>query len=151
MSYGYPGWSCTGATLLMNASDNSDPSKNARKYLFVYTAEKDWKWEDKPSFNEKLRQIHTFPPLPYTAAAPVWWCASLEHESPDPVLVPFPTPEDKKEAAEALKRHIFTENGKVLKNWYRNQNLIIFKTSDGSDPRTNGREYRLVYRNKKDR
>jgi hypothetical protein len=148
MSYGYPGWSCTGATLLMNASDNSDPSKNARKYLFVYTAEKDWKWEDKPSFNEKLRQIHTFPPLPYTAAAPVWWCASLEHESPDPVLVPFPTPEDKKEAAEALKRHIFTENGKVLKNWYRNQNLIIFKTSDGSDPRTNGREYRLVYRNK---
>ena len=150
MSYGYPGWSCTGGSLMMNASDNSDPGKNGRKYVFVYTSEKDWKWEDKPSFNEKLVSFHRYPTLAAANAKPAWYCASPVNESPDPVLVPEPSAEDKKNAADALKRHTFTENGKVLKNWYRLQNLIVFQTSDGSDPRTNGREYRLVYKNKKD-
>ena len=135
---------------MMNASDNSAPGKNGRKYVFVYTSEKDWKWEDKPSFNEKLVSFHTYPVLAPANVKPLWYCASLVNESPEPILVPDPSAEDKKNADEALKRHTFTENGKVLTKWYRLQNLIVFQTSDGSDPRTNGREYRLVYKNKKD-
>ena len=78
------------------------------------------------------------------------WCASLENESPDEVLI-YPAPaEVKKEAAAALKRHTFTENGKPLKNWYRRQNLVVFQTSDNSDPRNNKREYRLLYTSKQD-
>ena len=66
-------------------------------------------------------------------------------------MVPHPRPEDKARAAAALKRHRFTENGKVITNWRRWQNLIIFRTSDDSDPRTNGRVYQLIYKNEKDK
>lgn len=145
MTNGAPGWSCTGASVMMNASDNSDPRTNGRKYVFKYTSEKDWKWEDKPSFNEKLVNF-----FPYRSPKTPW-CASLENESPDEVLVPHASAAVKAAAAAALKNHTFTEDGKELKQWKRNQNLIIFQTSDGSDPRTNGREYRLIYRNRKDR
>jgi len=143
---GYPGWSCTGEGLMMNTSDNSDPAKNGRKYVFKYTSEKDWKWEDKPSFNEKLEKIIPMPGAKDSGE----WCSSLKNESPEEVLVYPAPPAVKAEADAALKRHIFTENGKPLKKWRRWQNLVIFQTSDGSDPRTNGREYRLIYTNKKD-
>ena len=78
------------------------------------------------------------------------WCASLKNESPEDVLVYPAPPAVKREADAAWERHIFTENGKALKGWKRWQNLVVFRTSDGSDPRTNGREYRLIYTNKKD-
>ena len=69
----------------------------------------------------------------------------MKNESPDEVLI-YPAPaEVKKEAQAALKRHIFTENGKALKSWYRRQNLVVFQSSDNSDPRNNKREYRLLY------
>ena len=131
----------------MNSSDNSDPAKNGRKYVLKYTSEKDWKWEDKPSFNEKLEKIRPYPAAP---AGEKWWYAQLENESPGEVLV-YPAPaEMKKAAAAALKRHTFTENGKALKNWYRRQNLVVFQSSDNSDPRENKREYRLRYTCKQD-
>ena len=141
---GYPGWSCRGGSVMMNSSDNSDPRTNGRKYIFTYTSEKDWKWEDKPSFNEKLVKFFPF------RDKKMPWCASLVNESPDELLVPDGSAAVKAAVDAALKRHTFTENGKVLKTWKRNQNLIIFQTSDGSDPRTNGREYRLIYKNKND-
>ena len=147
MLEGFPAWSCTGNGLLVNSSDNSDPAKNGRKYVLKYTAAKDWKWEDKPSFNEKLEKIR---PYPAAAEKEKWWCASLKNESPDEVLIHPAPAEVKKEAQAALKRHIFTENGKALKSWYRRQNLVVFKTSDNSDPRKNKREYRLRYTNKRD-
>ena len=147
MMEGFPGWSCTGSSLLMNSSDNSDPSKNGRKYVLKYTSEKDWKWEDKTSFNEKLEKIR---PYPAPSQTEKWWYAALKNESPGEVLI-YPAPaEVKKEAAAALKRHTFTENGKPLKNWYRRQNLVVFQSSDNSDPRNNKREYRLLYTSKQD-
>ena len=147
-SNGVLGWVPLGGSFNFAVYDNSHPAQNGRKYKIVYTSEKDWKWEDKPSFSEKLIRIYPYPDVKKVSGT---WCAALDNVSPDPVLVPDPRPEDKREAAEALKRHTFTENGKVLKTWRRDQNLIIFKTSDNSDPRTNGRVYQLVYKNKKDK
>lgn len=142
------GWSTTGSSLMMNTPDKSDPRTNGRKYVFTYTSEKDWKWEDKPSFNEKLTNVFPYPDFKKVSGT---WCALLENESPDPVLILNPSKEVKAQAEAALKRHTFTENGKVIKNWQRNRNILIFKTSDNSDPRTNGREYRFVYKNSKEK
>lgn len=145
MKNGIMGWSCKGGGLMMATPDNSHPAANGRKYVFKYTSEKDWKWENKPSFNEKLKQIRPYPDISRVSGR---WCAFLENESPDPVLVLNASKEVRAAAAAALKRHTLTENGRPLKGWHRNQNIVIFKTSDGSDPRTNGREYRFIYRNK---
>ena len=147
--YGSPiGWSCTGTSLMMNTPDKSDPRTNKKKYVFSYTAEKDWKWQDKPSFNEKLIRIYPFPDVNKPSGT---WCALLENESPDPVLILNPSKEVKMQAEAALKRHTFTENGKVIKQWKRERNILIFKTSDQTDPRTNGREYRFSYKNGKEK
>ena len=145
--HGIIGWMTTGSSINFASPDNSSPAQNGRTYRLTYVSEKDWKWQDKPSFNEKLVRIHPYPDIKTPSGT---WCAVLDNESPDPVLVPDPAPQDKKAAEAALKRHTFTENGKVLSGWKRDQNLIIFKTSDNTDPRTNGREYRLVYKNGKE-
>ena len=148
MKNGLIGWSSLGWSLMMTASDKSDPRTNGRKYVFEYTSEKDWKWEDKPSFDEKLVKIYPYPDISKVSGT---WCAVLDHESPDPVLVFKPSKEVAKRAAAALKRHTLTEDGKVLKNWRRNQNVVIFTVPDGSDPRTNKREYRFTYKSEKDK
>ena len=147
MKNGLIGWSSLGWSLMMTASDKSDPCTNGRKYVFEYTSEKDWKWQDKPSFDEKLVKIYPYPDISKVSGT---WCAVLNHESPDPVLVFKPSQEVAKRAAAALKRHKLTEDGKVLKNWRRNQNIVIFTVPDGSDPRTNKREYRFTYKSEKD-
>jgi len=145
---GVLGWVSFGNYIEFTTFDNSHPASNGRKSKLVYTSEKDWKWQDKPSFKETLTRIYPYPDINKAGKE---WCAILDNESPETVMVPNPRPEDKVEAAAALKRHRFTENGKVITNWRRCQNLIIFRTPDNSDPRTNGRVYQLIYKNKKDK
>lgn len=145
MQNGLIGWSHGGGNILFSTSDNSNPAENGRTYRLVYTSAADWKWEDKPSFSEKLPPDKIYPYPDIKAAPQEWWCCSLVNESPDPVCIYPEPPEIQQLADAALKRHAFTENGKPLAHWRRDQNLVIFKTSDGSDPRTNGREYRLQY------
>ena len=136
------GFSCWGAALSLTTQDNSHPGENGRKYTIVYTPENQWKYEDVPSFKEELKKIWPYPDVKKVSGQ---WCASLVHESPLEICVWPEPPELKAKVAAARKRHRFTENGKLITQWRRDQNLIIFRTSDGSDPRTNGKKYILEY------
>ena len=137
------GFSCWGGALSLTTQDNSHPGENGRQYTIVYTPEAKWKYEDVPSFKEKLKKIWPYPDITKVSGE---WCASLEHESPLEICVWPEPPELKAKVKAARERHRFTENGKLLQNWRRDQNLIIFRTSDGSDPRTNGKKYILEYK-----
>ena len=137
------GFSCWGPAISMTTPDNSHPGKNGRRYTIVYTPEAKWKYEDVPSFREELKTIWPYPDITKVSGE---WCASLEHESPLEICVWPEPPELQAKVAAARKRHRFTENGKEISRWRRDQNLIIFRTSDNSDPRKNGRKYVLEYK-----
>lgn len=136
------GWSHLGHAISFTTPDNSNPAENGRRYLLQYTSAADWRWQDRPSFAETLTTIYPYPDI---AKPGQEWCAPLQHESPDPCCLHPAPPEVTAQVEAALKRHLFTEDGQALTTWRREQNLIVFKTSDGSDPRQNGRTYRLQY------
>lgn len=144
MENGTFGWSHRGGNILFSVPDNSNPAENKREYRLVYTSAADWRWQDQPSFDEILPadKIYPYPDLSKVSGE---WCCSLANPSPDPVCIYPEPPELQKLYQESLQRHRFSEDGTPLSEWRREQNLIIFKTSDGSDPRRNGRCYRLQY------
>ncbi len=139
---GLMGWSHLGKAISFTTPDNSNPAENQRRYLLEYTSAADWRWQDRPSFSETLEIIYPYPDL---ATPSQKWCSPLKHESPDQCLV-YPVPaEVAAKVKAAWQRHLFTEDEQPLTTWQREQNLIVFQTSDGSDPRQNGRTYRLKY------
>ncbi len=144
MVNGTYGWSHRGGNILFSVPDNTNPAENKREYRLVYTSAEDWRWQDQPSFEEVLPadKIYPYPDLRTVSGE---WCCSLQNPSPDPVCVYPEPPELQGLYQESLQRHLFSEDGKALPDWRRSQNLIIFKTSDASDPRQNGRQYRLKY------
>jgi len=160
------GWSrrLSGA-FVFATTDNSDPRKNGRKYRLVYTSEKDWKWQDKPSFTETLQKdkIYSFPDASRDNSKS--WCYLPDNESPDTINI-YPAPAELTAKWKAsIQRHSFTEDGKKLslvksysplrkgsqKGWTRFQNLVVFTTEDGSDPRKNNKKYVLSYINEKEK
>jgi PcRGLX-like protein central beta sandwich domain/PcRGLX-like protein C-terminal alpha/alpha toroid domain/PcRGLX-like N-terminal RIFT barrel domain len=159
------GWSrrLSGA-LVFATTDNSDPRKNGRKYRLVYTSEKDWKWQDKPSFTETLKKDNIYPFPDASNNNSKSWCYLTDNESPDTInIYPAPTELTAKWKA-SLTRHSFSEDGKTLsfvksysplrkgshKGWTRFQNLVVFTTKDGSDPRKNNKKYVLSYISEKE-
>jgi hypothetical protein len=145
--------------LVFSTPDNSDPSKNNRTYKLIYQSEADCKWEDQPSFSEILEpgKIMPYPDISKQTANA--WCYITQNSSPRRVPVYPERQTDLQKWQASIQRHTFTENSKKMSFsksvspinkgqkslWTRNQNLIIFSTSDGSDPRKNGRIYKLNY------
>jgi len=160
------GWSrrLSGA-FVFATTDNSDPRKNGRKYRLVYTSEKDWKWQDKASFTETLKKDKIYPFPDASNDNSKSWCYLTDNESPDTINI-YPAPAELTAKWKAsMARHSFSEDGKKLplvksysplrkgqqKGWTRFQNLIVFTTEDGSDPRTNNKKYILSYTNEKEK
>ena len=139
---GILGWSHLGSAISFTTPDNSNPAENGRKYLLQFTSAQDWRWQDRPSFEETLTVIYPYPDI---AKLGKEWCSPLQNESPAPCCIHPPSPEVTAKVEAALKRHFFSEDGQPLTTWRREQNIVIFQTPDGSDPRHNGRVYRLKY------
>jgi len=156
--YGRIGWTRRLSNAIrFTTPDNTNPRRNGRTYKLVYVSAEDCKWEDKPSFRETLRKEEI---IPFGKA----WAYFPRHETPKRVhLVPEP-PEAARKWQAAQDRQTFYEDAKVAKwdgrpfdlrdgkrqGWARYQALLVFTTTNGSDPRANGREYLFTYINEAD-
>lgn len=142
MKNGRIGWSHRGNNILFSTSDNTNPAENGREYRLVFTAARDWTWQDTPSFAEDLDNAQIYP-YPDISVPGRQWCAVINHPSPDPVLI-YPEPPELQQLNQAAReRHSFTCDEVPITPWERRQNLLIFTLPDGQDPRTSGQKFPL--------
>lgn len=144
MQNGRIGWSHRGSDILFSTSDNTNPAENGREYRVVFTAARDWTWQDTPSFTEQLDNTQILP-YPDLSAPGRQWCAVVNHPSPEPVLIHPEPPELQKLSRAARERHAFTRNGLPVTTWERRQNLLVFTLPDDTDPRTSGQIFQFSY------
>ncbi|MHC4872161.1 MAG: hypothetical protein ACYTFY_09980, partial [Planctomycetota bacterium] len=135
------------ACVVFVTPDGTSPFENGREYKLVYTNEKDEKWQDTPSFEEVLlnKQFQKLGDR---------YLVRSKKPYPKKVSTHPELEENKKKYQAALERHTVTEDGKALPHlskgkgwgWERWQCAIIIVPEDKSDPKVNGRTYKLNYK-----
>jgi SAM-dependent methyltransferase len=137
---GHGRYSHWGGTLFFSASDNSDPRRNGRRYTLR------WRKRPAPAPHGPVRFL-----LPPSAIEP-WIGPACRVLLPDTVPPGDLSDDDRRSTLGLVEDHLplgpahaglETIMAQGRGQYRHHGNILVFSASDGSDPRRNGRRYRL--------